>query len=101
MSNPFAISPLDGRYYSKTRTVADYFSEFAICKYRIKVELEYFYQLFKLNLPELQIPDSYRNLLPQLEAIVETFDETEFQKVKHHEKTTNHDVKAIEYYLQD
>ena len=82
MSNPHAISPLDGRYYSKTRKVAEYFSEFAFCKYRIKVELEYFYQLVQLQLPELQIPNSYEVLLPQLENIANTFDDDDFAAIK-------------------
>ena len=66
MSNPYAISPLDGRYYSKTRKVADYFSEFAFCKYRMKIELEYFYQLTTLELPELTLPENY-TLLTEFE----------------------------------
>lgn len=94
-----AISPIDGRYRTKTKSLAPYFSEFAMIKYRIKSEVEYFIALCKLPLPELKNMD--KQLFRKLRLIEKNFDEKDAQKVKAIEKSTNHDVKAVEYFLKE
>jgi len=94
-----AISPIDGRYRSKTEALADYFSEYALIRYRIRVEIEYFITLCELPLPQLKSFD--RNLFPRLRDIYLKFDEKGAQRVKDIEKITNHDVKAVEYYIKE
>ena len=94
-----AISPIDGRYRSKTEALADYFSEYALIRYRIRVEIEYFITLCELPLPQLKSFD--RNLFPRLRDIYLKFDEKGAQRVKDIEKVTNHDVKAVEYYIKE
>ena len=94
-----AISPLDGRYRNKTGALATYFSEYALMKYRIKVEVEYFIALCELPLP--QLADFDNALFPQLRAIYETFDEKGAARIKEIESVTNHDVKAVEYYIKE
>ncbi len=94
-----ALSPIDGRYRSKTESLAPYFSELALINYRIKVEIEYFIALCELPLDPLKTISA--DQLQQLRSIYQHFDENEAQKVKDLEKTTNHDVKAVEYYLKD
>jgi adenylosuccinate lyase len=93
------IAPVDGRYYAKVKELSDYFSEFALIKYRILVEIEYFIALCELPLPQLQgfDPRFYNNL----RDIYRNFTEDEAQKVKDIENITNHDVKAVEYYIKE
>jgi len=94
-----AISPVDGRYRSKTEAYAAYFSEYALIRYRVLVEVEYFIALCEIPLKQLvQVPAS---VFPKLRSIYFNFSENDAQKVKEIEKVTNHDVKAIEYFLKD
>ena len=94
-----AISPIDGRYRSKTARYADYFSEYALIRYRVFVEVEYFIALCELPLPQLkQVPTS---VFPKLRAVCANFSEADAQRIKDIEKTTNHDVKAVEYFLKE
>jgi len=94
-----AVSPVDGRYRNKVEILSEYFSEYALIKYRVRVEIEYFISLCNIPLPQLKdfkhsnfekLKDLYRNFTPQ-----------EAAKVKDIEKITNHDVKAVEYYIKD
>jgi len=94
-----AVSPVDGRYLSKTEKLRDYFSEFALIKYRVKVEVEYFIALTEIPLPQLK--DFNIDLKSDLRKIYEDFTEDDAQKVKDIEKVTNHDVKAVEYFLKE
>lgn len=94
-----AISPIDGRYRNKTQALAGYFSEYALIRYRIRVEIEYFITLCELPLPQLKTFD--HNLFERLRDIYRNFDETSAQRVKDIEKVTNHDVKAVEYFLKE
>ncbi|MDN3583293.1 adenylosuccinate lyase [Mucilaginibacter flavus] len=93
-----AISPIDGRYRNTTAELADYFSEYALIKYRVFVEIEYFIALVEYPLPQLQQFDS--NLTEKLRDIYRNFDEADALSVKEIEKTTNHDVKAVEYFIK-
>jgi len=99
LSSLTAVSPIDGRYRSKTESLEAYFSEYALIKYRIRVEVEYFIALCELPLPQLaafpkerfeRLRDIYRTLTPQ-----------QAQRVKEIEQVTNHDVKAVEYYIKE
>jgi len=94
-----AISPIDGRYRSKTQQLADYFSEYALIRYRVRVEIEYFIALCKLPLPQLSSvkAESYETL----RAIYKDFSEQDAARVKEIEQTTNHDVKAVEYFIKE
>ncbi|MDT0293795.1 adenylosuccinate lyase [Mesonia ostreae] len=94
-----AISPIDGRYHSKTEKLSAFFSEEALIKYRIKVEIEYFIALCNLPLPQLKNVDA--DLFPQLRKIYENFSSIDAQAVKEIEKVTNHDVKAVEYFIKE
>lgn len=94
-----AISPIDGRYRDKTERLADYFSEYALIRYRIRVEIEYFIALCELPLPQLAGFD--HALFPTLRGIYTEFSEQGAQRVKDIEKITNHDVKAVEYYIKE
>ncbi len=94
-----AISPVDGRYRSKTESLATYFSEWALMKYRVYVEVEYFIALCELPLPQLKNID--HALFPELRKIAADFDDTDAAHIKKIEKTTNHDVKAVEYFLKN
>ena len=94
-----AISPIDGRYRSKTQPLAPYFSEFALIKYRVRVEIEYFITLVELPLPQLATFPHYK--LDTLRDIYRLFDEEAATRVKTIEQTTNHDVKAVEYYIKE
>ncbi len=94
-----AISPIDGRYRGKTAQLSGYFSEYALIQYRIRVEIEYFIALCELPLPQLRGFDS--SLFPKLRAIYENLTEEGAQRVKDIEKVTNHDVKAVEYYIKE
>jgi adenylosuccinate lyase len=94
-----AISPVDGRYRRATQKLADYFSEGALIKYRVLVEVEYFIALCELPLPQLEGFDP--KLFKSLRSIYKNFSLPDGQRVKEIEKTTNHDVKAVEYYLKE
>lgn len=94
-----AISPIDGRYYHKTKELSAYFSEFALIKYRILVEVYYFIRLCELPLPQLK--DAPKEKLDELIRLCNQFSVEEAQRVKDIEKVTNHDVKAAEYYLKE
>ena len=94
-----AITPVDGRYRRTTRALADYFSEGALIKYRVKVEIEYFIALCRVPLPQLEAFDESK--FEQLRDIYRDFTEADAQKVKDTEKVTNHDVKAVEYFLKE
>ena len=93
-----AISPIDGRYRSKTEPLADYFSEYALIRYRIRVEIEYFIALCELPLP--QLADFDHSLYEPLRDIYRNFTVEDAQRVKDIEKVTNHDVKAVEYFIK-
>ncbi len=94
-----AISPIDGRYRGKTAALAAYFSEFALIKYRVQVEVEYFIALCELPLPQLATFD--KNKFQALRAIYCDFSEADAQRIKDIESVTNHDVKAVEYFLKE
>ena len=93
-----AISPVDGRYRGKTAPLADYFSEYALIRYRVRVEIEYFITLCELPLPQLASFD--HALFDRLRDIYRSFNEESAQHVKDIEKVTNHDVKAVEYFIK-
>ena len=94
-----AVSPIDGRYRSKTKDLASYFSEYALIKYRVRVEIEYFITLCELPLPQLKSFD--HSLFERLRDIYRNFSEADAQRVKDIEKVTNHDVKAVEYFIKE
>ena len=94
-----AISPIDGRYRKVTNILSSYFSEASLIKYRIKVEIEYFIELTQIPLPQLSNYDSSNN--EALRAIYLEFSESDAVRVKEIEKTTNHDVKAVEYFIKE
>lgn len=94
-----AVSPIDGRYRSKTVDLAAYFSEYALMKYRVRVEIEYFISLCELPLPQLQ--DFDHSLFERLRSIYNGFTEQDAERVKAIESVTNHDVKAIEYFIKE
>lgn len=94
-----AISPIDGRYRSKTDALAKYFSEYALIRYRVRVEIEYFITLCELPLPQLASFDA--GLFETLRNIYRNFTEADAQRVKDIEKVTNHDVKAVEYFIKE
>ena len=93
-----AISPVDGRYRSKSAGLDEYFSEFALIRYRVKVEVEYFIALCELPLP--QLVDFDHKYFPTLRSFYENFTVENAQEIKDIEKVTNHDVKAVEYFLK-
>ncbi len=94
-----AISPVDGRYASKTKDLQEYFSEFALIKYRVLIEVEYFIALCELPLP--QLADFDQEKFAELRRLINRMDEGEAEKIKAIERTTNHDVKAVEYYIKE
>lgn len=94
-----AVSPIDGRYRGKTESLADYFSEYALIRYRVRVEIEYFITLCELPLPQLESFNS--DLFEQLRDIYRNFDEASAARVKEIESITNHDVKAVEYFIKE
>ncbi|MBR9831638.1 adenylosuccinate lyase [bacterium] len=98
-NNLNAISPIDGRYRRHTENIEKYFSEAALIRYRILVEVEYFIALCELPLPELKNVDS--SIYPQLRALYIDFKNSDAQRVKDIEKITNHDVKAVEYFIKE
>ena len=94
-----AISPIDGRYAAKTKALQAYFSEFALIKYRVFVEVEYFKALVNIPLPQLKAVDEHH--FAALDSIVQNFSLTDAESIKATERVTNHDVKAVEYFLKD
>ena len=96
LSELTAVSPIDGRYRGKTDCLAPYFSEYALIKYRVRVEIEYFIALTSF----LKIFD-VQKVATNLRAIYENFSEADAQRVKDIEKVTNHDVKAVEYFIKE
>lgn len=94
-----AITPIDGRYRSKVSQLENYFSEYALIKYRVYVEIAYFLELCKLPLPQLEGVSSEQQA--QVMAIFENFSEEDALRIKEIEKTTNHDIKAVEYFLKE
>ncbi len=94
-----AISPVDGRYRTKTESYAAYFSEYALIRYRVLVEVEYFIALCEIPLKQLeQVPSE---VYPKLRSIYQDFSQSDAQRIKDIEKVTNHDVKAVEYFLKE
>jgi len=94
-----AISPLDGRYRSKVDELHQYFSEFGLIKYRLMVEVEYFIALCEIPLPQLS--DFRKDNFKMLRSIYEDFTVSDAEKIKEREKITNHDIKAVEYFLKE
>lgn len=94
-----AVSPIDGRYRSKTEALAPYFSEYALMKYRVRVEIEYFITLCELPLPQLAAFP--HDLYDKLRGFYQNFSEVDAARVKEIESVTNHDVKAIEYFIKE
>ncbi len=101
MSNDalMAVSPIDGRYYSKTKELREYFSEYALIRYRVRIEIEYFIELTKKDIPQLKGFDKSKYEL--LRSLYQNFTAEDAEKVKNIEKTTNHDVKAVEYFIKE
>ena len=93
-----AISPIDGRYRRQVEDLASFFSEFGLIKYRVRIEIEYFIELCELPLP--QLADFPKNLYVELKNIYSNFSEENALEIKDIEKTTNHDVKAVEYFIK-
>lgn len=94
-----AVSPIDGRYHSKTESLGEYFSEYALIRYRVKVEVEYFIALCELPLPQLAGVD--KGLYGALRDIYALFSVEDASRIKEIESVTNHDVKAVEYFLKE
>ena len=94
-----AVSPIDGRYHSKTENLSEYFSEYALIRYRVKVEVEYFIALCELPLPQLAGVD--KGLFGALREIYTSFGVDDASRIKEIESVTNHDVKAVEYFLKE
>ena len=93
-----AISPVDGRYRAKTKSLSPYFSEFGLIQYRVRIEVEYFIALCELPLP--QLADFPTSLFEELRSVYRHFNLDQAQAIKNIEKETNHDVKAVEYFLK-
>jgi adenylosuccinate lyase len=94
-----AVSPIDGRYKNKTEVLSNYFSEYALIRYRVKVEIEYLKALHAEGIPQLR--HLTKSDIQSLQFIFSTFNETEGEKIKKTEAVTNHDVKAVEYYIKE
>ena len=94
-----AISPIDGRYSRHTKALVPYFSEEALIKYRVHVEIEYFIQLMEIPLP--QLADIDRSIIPALQDIHLQFSTEDARRIKEIEGVTNHDVKAVEYFIKE
>ncbi|MDD5892050.1 MAG: lyase family protein, partial [Bacteroidales bacterium] len=95
----FAVSPVDGRYSRQTEALRQYFSEYALIRYRVRVEIEYFIALCKIPLP--QLADFDQSHFDSLRSIYRNMKEEDAAKVKEIEKVTNHDVKAVEYFIKE
>ena len=93
-----AISPIDGRYRGKTKSLSKYFSEEALIQYRVRVEIEYFIALCEIPLPQLEYLNP--SIFGDLRSIYKHFSEEDAKEIKEIEKTTNHDVKAVEYFIK-
>ncbi|HMU06072.1 MAG TPA: lyase family protein, partial [Saprospiraceae bacterium] len=93
-----ALSPLDGRYVQVTKELSEYFSEYALIKYRVHIEIAYFKALIQVPLP--QLADLPKDIALQLDNILANFTVEEAEQIKATEKITNHDVKAVEYYIK-
>jgi adenylosuccinate lyase len=93
------ISPVDGRYAGKTRELNNYFSEYALIRYRVFVEIRYFQAMMQLNITPLS--DSLKSSLSELDTIIDNFDLADAEKVKQFEMSCNHDVKAVEYFVKE
>ena len=94
-----AVSPIDGRYRAKTEALAEYFSEYALMKYRVFVEIEYYIALCELPIPQLAGVD--KALFPRLREIYSAFTAADASRIKEIERVTNHDVKAVEYFIKE
>lgn len=94
-----ATSPVDGRYRDKTAVLSNYFSEYALIRYRVRVEIEYFIALCELPLP--QLAGVNKDLFPALRDIYKNFSVEDAERIKTIERTTNHDVKAVEYFIKE
>ncbi len=94
-----ATSPIDGRYRNKTSELGNYFSEFGLINYRVRVEIEYFIALCQYNIPQLSTVD--KSIFADLRKIYTEFTEADAQKIKDIESVTNHDVKAVEYFIKE
>ena len=99
LTNLTAISPIDGRYRKVTNELATYFSEFGLIKYRVQVEIEYFILLAQQGLP--QLPKLSNSQIENLKSVYQNFSFADAEIIKDTEKTTNHDVKAVEYFIKD
>ena len=99
MTQLTAVSPIDGRYHEKTAQLAEYFSEYALIRYRVRIEIEYFIALCELPLP--QLADVPHTLFEPLRDLYRNFTETDAVRVKEIESITNHDVKAVEYFIKE
>jgi adenylosuccinate lyase len=94
-----SISAVDGRYWNQTEELSHYFSEFALIRYRLHIEVEYFIALCELPLPQLQLID--KSVYAGLRSVVSEFNDKDASAIKEIEKVTNHDVKAVEYFLRE
>ena len=94
-----AISPVDGRYRKSGKELAGYFSEYALIRYRVRVEIEYFIALCELQLPQLK--NISKSIYTSLRSIYQEFSEEDANRIKDIEKVTNHDVKAVEYFIKE
>ena len=94
-----AVSPIDGRYYHQLKILSNYFSEFALFRYRVLVEVEYFIALCEL--PLIQLKELDKNFYDKLRLIYQDFNESDAEQIKQIEKKINHDVKAVEYFLKE
>ncbi|UBM57721.1 adenylosuccinate lyase [Marinilongibacter aquaticus] len=99
MNTLHSISPVDGRYRRHTEALAPYFSEFGLIHYRVRVEIEYFIALCEMPLEQLK--DFNKSLYPAIRGVYENFSEADAEAIKEIEKTTNHDVKAVEYFIKE
>ena len=99
LSTLSAISPVDGRYRKAVEKLAEYFSEEALIKYRVRIEIEYFIAICNLPLPQLK--DIDKEIFEPVRRIYHGFSHEDAQKVKDIEKITNHDVKAVEYFIKE
>ncbi len=94
-----AISPIDGRYHNVTAKLASYFSEYALIRFRVYVEIEYYIALSESGIPQLPALDD--SIKTKLRDIIKNFSESDAERIKEIEKTTNHDVKAVEYFIKE